>query len=474
MNNKRKALTEESEVVPVKLKYHRTDFLSENLKKIIGILNRSWCNDEPLNTDDVTVSSYPFRHCVIRNFIQDKEYLKCLKEEVCGFQFSRKHNDLYQYYQSADFSTIDKTYVNKMKRFLKEECRAFLQSVTGIVLNKKISSACSSYSFTDHLLCHDDKCEDRRVAFILYLNEGWLPENGGALELFSSTEDGDPDEVVSALQPIYNSFVFFEVTNNSFHQVAEVTSRESARLSINGWFHGTVPSDIVPNVIVPLERPLYAPMHVTTSLISHINRLYMDPDIQTQITENFERDSEILLPDFFDIPFYRQICKSLRAESLIWTTNGPANRRKYEVLHEENLPSLLHHVIQFFKSEEFFQFLSALTKLDLEPDEDDMPMCSYQVERWKKGFYTLLHDVEKKKTHYALDVILCCNVEGTKSLQSGFLSYVAENADEELLTLVPSYNALALTFRDSETNCFAKYINSLFKGFFPCPLIHLL
>ena len=40
--------------------------------------------------------------------------------------------------------------------------------------------------FLDHLLCHDDKCEDRRIAFILYLNENWLSEFGGVLELFST------------------------------------------------------------------------------------------------------------------------------------------------------------------------------------------------------------------------------------------------------------------------------------------------
>ena len=39
---------------------------------------------------------------------------------------------------------------------------------------------------SDHLLCHDDKCEDRRIAFILYLSEHWLPDYGGSLELFNT------------------------------------------------------------------------------------------------------------------------------------------------------------------------------------------------------------------------------------------------------------------------------------------------
>ncbi len=33
---------------------------------------------------------------------------------------------------------------------------------------------------------------------------------------------------------------FFEVSDRSFHQVAEVLSQTKSRLSINGWFHGKI------------------------------------------------------------------------------------------------------------------------------------------------------------------------------------------------------------------------------------------
>ena len=61
---------------------------------------------------------------------------------------------------------------------------------------------------SDHLLCHDDKCEDRRIAFILYLSEHWLPDYGGSLELFNT--DGKFLKPYSYLlkykAPIYVSF----------------------------------------------------------------------------------------------------------------------------------------------------------------------------------------------------------------------------------------------------------------------------
>ena len=37
---------------------------------------------------------------------------------------------------------------------------------------------------TDHLLCHDDELEGRRVAFILYLVPPWSEQDGGHLDLF--------------------------------------------------------------------------------------------------------------------------------------------------------------------------------------------------------------------------------------------------------------------------------------------------
>lgn len=109
------------------------------------------------------------------------------------------------------------------------------------------------------LSCHDDELDDRRVAFIYYLvPESWNEGDGGRLQLFSLdgigtileylkivesfsvyvndditdvacrqnknrtvhfSDNGEPKEIVKNLIPVQNSFVFFEVTPASFHQV---------------------------------------------------------------------------------------------------------------------------------------------------------------------------------------------------------------------------------------------------------------
>ena len=58
---------------------------------------------------------FPFRHCIIPNFIEDENFLQNLKVELLELQFQRKSNDLYQFFQvimpllylfSTNFSTI--------------------------------------------------------------------------------------------------------------------------------------------------------------------------------------------------------------------------------------------------------------------------------------------------------------------------------------------------------------------------------
>ena len=44
--------------------------------------------------------------------------------------------------------------------------------------------------------------------------------------------NGDPKDVVKTLVATNNSLAFFEVTEKSFHQVAEVLTKDKQRLSV--------------------------------------------------------------------------------------------------------------------------------------------------------------------------------------------------------------------------------------------------
>jgi Rps23 Pro-64 3,4-dihydroxylase Tpa1-like proline 4-hydroxylase len=60
----------------------------------------------------------------------------------------------------------------------------------GIELNEKLALFYAEYRAGDHLLCHDDELEGRRVAFILYLAPHWTEADGGHLDLFDVGRDG--------------------------------------------------------------------------------------------------------------------------------------------------------------------------------------------------------------------------------------------------------------------------------------------
>ncbi len=79
--------------------------------------------------------------------------------------------------------------------------------------------------------------DDRRaVSVLLYLNQDWLPEQGGALRLYLNGEPGggeaQPSERVHDLAPLGGSLVVF-MSAEVPHEVLPAT-RE--RLSLAGWF----------------------------------------------------------------------------------------------------------------------------------------------------------------------------------------------------------------------------------------------
>ncbi len=76
------------------------------------------------------------------------------------------------------------------------------------------------YSDTHTLLCHDDELAGRRIAYIVYLvPQDWCAADGGTLDLFDVDVHGQPRDIVYSHVPEWNSFICFEVSPVSYHQV---------------------------------------------------------------------------------------------------------------------------------------------------------------------------------------------------------------------------------------------------------------
>jgi len=74
----------------------------------------------------------------------------------------------------------------------------------------------------------------RRLNILLYLNEGWKDEWGGAVELW----DEDVRTCMHSLKPVLNRCVVFATSEISFHGVEPVTCPEGTqRMSFAGYYY---------------------------------------------------------------------------------------------------------------------------------------------------------------------------------------------------------------------------------------------
>lgn len=490
--------------------------IEEILKKQVA---EAWSRRTPFHHEAIVMDMEPFLHCVIPNFIQSQSFLEGLQKELLNLDFHEKYNDLYKFQQSDDLKKRKEPHICALRKILFQDFRAWLSDISKIDLESTIDMSCAKYEFSDALLCHDDELEGRRIAFILYLVPSWDSSLGGTLDLYSVDEHFQPKQIVKSLIPSWNTLVFFEVSPVSFHQVSEVLSEEKSRLSISGWFHG--PS--LPRPPNYFEPPIPRSPHIPQDheiLYDWINPTYLDMDYQIQIQDEFEERSEILLKEFLKPEKFAEVCEALEKGDVKWSSRGPPNKRFYEKAEESTLPDALKDCMALFRSEALFLLLSNFTGLQLHflaPSEEDevedtkegeassapesteeetscssskpkstqvvngynsqqsseqtdpepaeneaqkessVPTCQGELRHWKTGHYTLIHD--NNKTEFALDLLLYCGCEGWEPDYGGFTSYIAKGEDEELLTVNPENNSLALVYRDRETLKFVKHIN---------------
>nr|CAH0107368.1 unnamed protein product [Daphnia galeata] len=438
------------------------------------------------------VYKYPFNCCQLRNFVDDDSFLHQLKHELLSLNFHEKSNDLYKFHQSQDLKKVTTAAVSALKKFLYSDFRQWLIQVTGIELNSTVDMSCARYNHTDVLLCHDDELEGRRIAYILYLvDEDWTSADGGNLDLYTVDERKQPDRIVTSLVPVWNSLAFFSVTPTSFHQVSEILAASSnkCRLSVSGWFHGK-PFKRPPTYIEPVKYLSKPEDMDEDDFYTWISPAYLDPSTQGDVQSTFSDKSEIQLQEFIQPDKYGQLCEALHSlQASDWITQGPANKRNYECSESTSLV-VLNEARKFFHSEAFFLVLSNLTGLKLhrlastpsssenESSSDEKPSngtskskkgsssdidpcCRLQVSRWQTGCYTMLSDEDAHGSEYALDVWFFLSADHWQLPHGGQVSYIARGEDEELLTICPSNNCLALVYRDQDTMRFVKHINSL-------------
>lgn len=172
-------------------------------KNPLSILRPDLLSDESVASLKAAFSgSLPYEHVVLTSPF-DPNVLESVRQEIINnVQATYKETDLFKMFQTGDLANLDALPADqaaklKTARLLRDalysvEFRFFISKILGCgPLTDKTDCACNVHTEGGHLLCHDDVIGTRRVSYIIYLTdpeEGWTKEDGGALELYPSSE----------------------------------------------------------------------------------------------------------------------------------------------------------------------------------------------------------------------------------------------------------------------------------------------
>jgi prolyl 3-hydroxylase /prolyl 3,4-dihydroxylase len=194
-------------------------YLDESLAKELGLEYKN---------------NVPFEHIQLLELIKEdklEELELALEEE----EFFEKDGDLFSLSQTNDLESSDNKIIKEFIQLLNSvEFRDLIKKITGVKTTPgKLSLFGAIYGPGDYLLCHDDKLDNRKLAFIIYLST--LNKNeGGELALYTD-KNSRPEKEVKTYSVVKNSCVIFTVSDISWHEVKEV--KDSYRVSIGGWLN---------------------------------------------------------------------------------------------------------------------------------------------------------------------------------------------------------------------------------------------
>ncbi|KAG5870883.1 hypothetical protein JTB14_035751 [Gonioctena quinquepunctata] len=434
-------------------------------KEIVEQLKNHWNLNRKLQNNHLELIVDPFKICVINNLLENSNILDDIRQEFYELDWHNRNMDLYEFFQSKDLKYLHSEHIKNVFDFLKGDLMEWVADITGLSLTH-ISATCSLYSNTDYLLVHDDQREDRMVAFVLYLTgkDGWNESKGGALQLLNKDVCEQPLEVVRDIFPSNNQLVIFPVTSDSYHQVAEVTTMDDCRLSINGWFHTKVPPVFKTPQYNPPESGLYSnrcikAKEVDIDLESWINEDYLNFKSIKLIQNQIEENSEISLKMFFKNESFGEVLHSLQSEDINWIKVGPPNRYMYEKIDLVKLPHSLDRFLNLFQSTAMFGLLQQYTDLELMSPNASM---KFELQRWSPGNYLLLSDYNWQQKN-ELDLIMYFGCVKNSDVIGARTQYVTieDEIQNALITLEPEQNNLNIVYRDSAR--FTKYFSKRSK-----------
>lgn len=182
----------------------------------------------------------PFPHVVLPNFFHPEVIERLTREFPSPFNSDDTPNtSIYHVYKNPIEDKLTCNDLSKLPSFTSSvlqtlntpEFASLMGSITGInnlepdphLNGGGIHCMPDGGKLDLHLdySLHPITCKERRINIIIYLNDDWKEEYGGALELWSADEKGDAKECVHSFTPQFNTAVVFRTSDVSFHGIPE-------------------------------------------------------------------------------------------------------------------------------------------------------------------------------------------------------------------------------------------------------------
>uniref|UniRef100_A0A0K0EDM9 P4Hc domain-containing protein n=1 Tax=Strongyloides stercoralis TaxID=6248 RepID=A0A0K0EDM9_STRER len=448
----------------------------------------------------------PFPVKICKNFIENEEILNELVKELKKLKFSFKNNDLYCLKQTVDLGELpeneNKLIIRKFVKFIKEDVKEFIKNVTGFELTDKVTLTGSSYKQGNYLLPHNDQISNRKVAFILYLNDKDKKIEGGKLNLYDVDENEFPLNVVYSEEPEFNKLSFFEVSNRSWHEVEEILNNDVERLSINGWFHVKDDADIIRKDI---SEPIKEIIKKDFDLSSFLSDKMLDDKYMTVIKKRFEEDSYVALTDFLKADVLKKINEELK--KVHFKNEGPWHKKNIMITDDGTIEeeSILNKFLTCSQSDTLMKYFSYITGLhfvdipgvvasfdnveskdEKDVNEESIPLKKARLSTVEENICENEKDKEITMTHKFYRISKKCYICGDDQIAEksskngwsldikfyftdtewdsknfgGYTSYITPYTEKEILRVEPMNNVCFIVFK--EPSCFdiTKYVKN--------------
>lgn len=124
------------------------------------ITKNNCCNSDGSTGEDRTkdslpkqiqLSNFPFKHCIVNDFITGDEFLADLGNELRDLNYTHQNSDLFQFHQSDAFDSIELPHVAAVKTLLYKDMHQWLKQVTNHPLTDQCDTFSSRYEYTGFL-----------------------------------------------------------------------------------------------------------------------------------------------------------------------------------------------------------------------------------------------------------------------------------------------------------------------------------